>query len=258
MPRHFRLTALCLVLLASCAHAVPPLEPPSRAVLAERAFVSDRKPTPAETFSYTPIEGSYFGVSGANGSALAGLLLGPIGVAGNILYMDAANRESGSQVIRLAAVNLADVLAGAVPELPRSAPDGDERFELAPAASLNFSSGGSYRVVCILNASLREQRWAASYVKEIDADFDPASASDTDKAIASLDSCLRDAHRLFREHVSGALAPFAARDVSYYSWSGDHLDLPTQVSQSALPGRVITSNTRVVQEIPPNRVLSIR
>jgi len=255
---------LLSVFLVSCAHALPPKALPQPGVPLERVFLSDRKPTQDETFSRTQINGSYFTVAGARGSLLAALAFGVVGVAGNVLYADAANRQHASAIgiAPLVGTNLAEVLGRSVPELPRDRPAGDEAYELTAAAELVFSGERAYRIICFLNAGLHgltgTPRWTSSYWDQVDADFDAGNPSDTDKAIASLDGCFRAAYRLFTDHLSNRLEPFSAKTVTVREPDGNQYTVALQISQSALPDRIIASDVRGVQEIPADRVSSIR
>jgi hypothetical protein len=251
-----------LVSLLGCAHALPPKALPEPAVPLERAFLSNRKPARGEMFSATPIDGSYFSVSGASGSLLAGLAFGAIGAVGNKLYVDAANREHASVVAPLVGTNLAEVLGRSVPDLPRDRADASEGYELAAAAEIVFSTARSYRMICFLNAALGgvtdAPRWTSSYWRQVDADFDAGDPSDTDKAIASLDGCFREAYRLFGDHLAGRLEPFASRELTVREPNGSQFTIQLKVSQSALPDRIIGSDVNGVQEIPADRVILMR
>jgi hypothetical protein len=89
---------LVSVSLFGCATIVPK-EPPAAA--SGDARVANRLPTDAEVYAATPLKNSYFGASGATGSAAVGVAFGVLGVLANVAYINSENSKRAAPLTDL-------------------------------------------------------------------------------------------------------------------------------------------------------------
>jgi hypothetical protein len=244
-----------VLVLAGCA--IQPKLPPT--VSSGPAFVADRKPTEMETDSSSTLPNTYFGATGASGSVAVGLLLGPLGVAANHAYIKSEHEKRSAPLGPLTSQDLGAILAASVPELSRGGADRADAYELVPAANLFFSSETRYGMACTITVRRKgPEEWSSRYSVPVDADYDTSRSTDTTDAVAALGPCLRAAHALFREHLSGSLA-FQPRDVAFRTADGkSSMSLTYLVATSQLPGRVIVNDAMGVVQFRRSGVAAIK
>lgn len=252
--RNLVLASACVLttFLASCM-SVTPKEPPAQASLMTRETIASRLPTDIEKYSGTSLPNSYFGVWGARGSLLAGLLLGPVGAIANSAYVQSTNSSRASALADLTSMNLADVLHTAVPGLSRAAAADTPGYDLIPAASLTFKDDKSFNLACIITAQAGtgSDAWRARYAVNPEAEFDRDDPLLKNKVSDALVPCFQEAYRLFRSHVSGTGGSFTVRSVDV----GFDLRLP--VSDAELPARVVGNDGIGLIEFRRSAVRSI-
>lgn len=258
-PAALLVTALASPLLSGCV-AAPALKQPPVATAPTGAFVSDTLPTGPQKYTYTNLDGTYFGASGGSGSAAVGLLLGPIGVAANVAHINSVNRQRVAPLGALTSQNLAGLLKQ---ELANAGADtATSGYKLTPAANVAFTSDTAYVLGCTITAELPAANgakpWAARYAIHVDGQFDSRHAADTDAAIAALAPCLRSAYGVFRQHVEARPGTFETRVVTIRTVQGRTLDQKLQVATAALPGKVLVNDFQGVAELRAADVVKVQ
>lgn len=247
-----------VVFLAGCVSA--PLQPkqvPITSASSASSVVANRLPTDAEKYSATGLKDTYFGVTGAKGSAAVGALFGVIGVLGNIAHINSENKDSASPLGELTSQNLAQTLTR---ELTAVAPAGStsSEYELVPSANLYFKDKTTYWLTCTITARQKTTSWQARYAIPLEGLFNSTNKLDTDNSIKSLGACLKSAYTLFAEHVDGKLAPFETKTVvsPRLDGKGDSYD-KLSIATSALPDRVIANDILGLIQLRKDQIKSI-
>ena len=254
---------LALAALGGCVSPPQPKQVPPDGAATNGSLVSDARPTSAQKYAATDLEGTYFGASGATGSLGVGLLLGPLGVAANVAYINSKNQEMARPLAPLTSQDLGAVLRREVPALADPGGRAPGAFRLTPAAQLFFTSDTTYRLTCTVTVELPQAAgappWAARYGVNVEGTFDSAAAGDTARATSALGPCLRDAHALFAEHVSGKLGAFETRTLTRRAFNGNGtFDQQVTVAVSGLPSKVLINDFLGVMQVHPGDVVRIK
>lgn len=240
--------------LAGCV-SVPPLkEAPVGAVSSRMSSVATRMPTGAEKYAATDLEGTYFGASGAKGSAAVGVMFGVIGVLGNIAHINAQNRDSAEPLTALTSMNLGDALKAQVETAEDAA-----GYELLPSAQLHFKDKQTYVMSCAITAKQRNGAWQARYSVPIEGERRSDAAADAESAKTAVGACLKDAHALFAGHVDGGIGSFEPRTVTLPRFDGKGtVDQVMQVHAASLPDRVVVQDFLGLSQLRKDMVVAIK
>lgn len=225
----------------------------------ETAIVPDRKPTDAEIWGATSIEGTHFTAFGAKGSVGVGILFGPLGVAANIAKIAKVNRERAlplSDLVQTDVVQLlktarqADIAENAAPvEMPAQTPAG-RTYELVPVIQLNFDSDTAFNVTCVLNATLPtggRKPWKGRYSVQMPGTYDTKAEGVQAAVKQVLPVCLSEANRLFTRHAKGGMV---ASDKPQPVPINGQLH-PNYVIEAELPDRIIIPTIFGLMQMPP-------
>lgn len=245
--------------LSGCASApLQPKQAPPAGATSASAEVAARLPTDAEKYSATGLKGTYFGVTGAKGSAAVGVLFGVVGVLGNIAHINSENRDSASPLGELTSQNLAQTLAGELGGVASPTTGASAEYELIPSANLYFKDKTTYWLTCTITVRQKATTWQARYAVPSEGVFKSTSKLDTDNAIKSLRPCLKSAYTLFAEHIDGKLAPFDARTVvsPRLDGKGDAHE-KFSIATSALPDRVIENDAFGLVQLRKDQIKTI-
>lgn len=195
---------MCGQAMAAAEATVPAGAPPSTS-----ARILTREPKNTDIAFGTRLEGTRVYVLGARGSLGVGLLLGPLGVAGNAAHVAKVNRSRGEQLDALVKTDVIGVLravreAGGAPEAASDVP----AFELLPSLSARFEDDTRFHVTCILQVSLAgegKREWRVRYGVEMPGVFDSQSPASVEAAAQTVTPCFTEANRLFTTHVAGGM-----------------------------------------------------
>src|SRR5437868_2686576 len=134
--KSLRYLALVLSIASTHAFAYSPKEPPPESERAAPVQVASRMPTDKEKFTLHSVPNSYFGINPARrGSAILGILLGPLGVAANMAYNDKEGSRQGSGLRDVLGLDLSAGLRAKLDSNPAGAPNTEaSHYELIPAA----------------------------------------------------------------------------------------------------------------------------
>lgn len=247
---------LALAFLAGCATPAPKESPPvADQAVTER--ILNRYPTDEEKFAIHAVPDSFFGAStSSRGSVAAGILLGPLGVAGNVAHVRSESERQAVPLKPLLAEDLRRVLAAQAPNAAlESAPLPPRLYALVPSAAVEFQSDEEFRLRCSLNVSLMEGTnvlWRSRYLVPVEGAFTHAAPQDVDKAKAELGPCFGRAYALFQQHKTNRLGSFKEYEVvAEYTF---HL----QLLEWALPDRIIASDPLGLFERRRSDVKSIK
>ena len=149
----YRFSFMCLAVLIVCGCAVvKPIGPPPNGSLPVRAYISPRLPTLTEKFgSATDIPNTYFGISGASGSLLVGLLLGPIGVLANTSYVQSQNEKLAPAFAVFTSLNLADALRDVNASIEIASTPKVSQCTLVQASRIFVLDDKRFLLTCMLN-----------------------------------------------------------------------------------------------------------
>jgi hypothetical protein len=254
-----RFVLCCIVgagFIVACAIAAPK-EPPPLSGQASSEHVLTRHPSDEEKWAGYSVPESYFGVTtSSRGSLLAGLLLGPLGVAANVASAKSESERQATPLKSLLSEDLRKALiaqaTNAVPDEAASIPR--RHFALIPSAALDFRSDEQFRLRCALNAALVEDGkvvWRSRYLLQVEGMFVRTAPEDVAKAASELGPCLGRAYVLFQKHKANQLGPFKE-----YSVKADY-NLNVPVLESVLPDRIIYSDHLGLFEYRKSDVRSI-
>lgn len=259
LRRHVATACALLSLPMVTLAGIVPKEPPVEAIRAAAAVVADRLPTDVEKWTATSIPGTYFGISGARGSLLAGLLLGAVGVAGNVIHIQGQNRSRAETVKSLTSLQLAEFLKQSVPELSGPIDTALPSYTLIPSAYFYFPTDTTYYVGCTLNAKFGATKkpgdkpsWHARYSTQVDQEISSESESN-DVTMNAIATCLQEAYRLFSAHVAGTLGSFNVRKIVM---GNSALKLP--VADGELPKRVVANDGTGIVEFRRSAVKEVK
>lgn len=232
--------ALIGILEGECGIAAPKEPPPAAAATAVE-LIPGRLPSEREKWAGYSVPDSSFGVTtSTRGSLLAGLLLGPVGVAVNVAQAKSESERQALPLKQLLSTDLRKALITLVPNASfAEVTTAGGYFTLVPSAALDFRSDDEFKLRCALNVALvddKKEIWQSRYLVQVEGLFVRNAPSDIDKAVAETGSCLEKAYSLFRRHKTNELGPF--KD---YSVRADY-NLSVPVLESALPDRVIYSD----------------
>jgi hypothetical protein len=218
-----------------------PKEPPPPAAATALEFIPGRLPSEREKWAGYSVPASSFGVTtSTRGSLLAGLLLGPVGVAVNVAQAMSESERQAVPLKQLLSTDLRKALGSLLPNASfAEAPTTGGHFTLVPSAALDFRSDDEFKLRCALNVALVDggkEIWQSRYLVQVEGLFVRNVPSDIDNAVAEAGSCLEKAYSLFRRHKTNELGPY--KD---YSVRADY-NLSVPVLESALPDRVIYSD----------------
>ena len=237
-----RVFMTCAVVFAAGCGTAPALkEPPAATDQALSERILSRYPSDQEKFAIYAVPDSFFGVStSSRGSVAAGLLLGPLGVAGNVAYVRSESERQMVPVKALLAEDLRKTLATQAPNAAAEAGALPARhYALVPSATVEFRSDDEFRLRCNLSVALMDggnEVWRARYLMQADGAFMHARSEDMAKATSELGTCLGRAYALFQSHKANRLGGFKEHEVvAEYTM---HL----QVLESALPERIIAAD----------------
>ena len=234
----------CLVLIGTlggeCGIAAPK-EPPPAAAATAAEFIPSRLASEREKWAGYSVPDSAFGVTtSTRGSLLAGLLLGPIGVAANVAQAKSESERQAVPLKQLLSTDLRKVLGTVVPNATYAeAPTDGRHFTLIPSAALDFRSDDEFKLRCALNVALVDggkEIWQSRYLVQVEGLFTRNTPSDIEKSVSETGPCLEKAYSLFRRHKTNKLGSFKE-----YSVRADY-NLSVPVLESALPDRVIYSD----------------
>lgn len=252
------LAALCAVLLAGCVTPLPFKEVPPASPPASSFFVSDTQPTSAQKYSYTSLEGTYFGSSGGSGSLAVGLMFGLVGVMANVAYTHSVNRKRAVPLAALTSQDLAKILNQQLSMISDTGVRSSQAFKLTPAANVAFNTDTAYELGCAVTAELPPDAgrpaWNARYAVAVNGVFDSSHGDDTTAASNALGPCLLEAYKLFKDHVEGKIGPFELRTITMHPAGGKDVVLPVQVAVSQLPARVIIHDYLGLNEMRASEV----
>lgn len=201
-----------------------------------------RHPSVEEKWAGYSVPDSYFGVTtSSRGSLLAGLLLGPVGVAANVASAKTESERQAEPLKALLSEDLRKMLMSQAPTaLPAEAASMPGRyFALVPSAALDFRSDDQFKLRCALNAALVDdgrELWRSRYLLQVEGTYARTTPEDVAKATSELGSCLGRAYALFQKHKANQLGPFKE-----YSVRADY-NLSVPVLESVLPDRIIYSD----------------
>ena len=214
--RHITAVLVTVAGLAATSAAmagVPHLLPLADAPAPDVARVLTRAPTDTDFGLGTRLKGTHFRVSGASGSIGVGLLLGPLGVAGNIAHVNEVNSTRAAPLLALSQIDVVQALRDA-----RQVPAGSEAaagtraYDLLPQVQIRFEDDTHFHVGCLLAASLAngdKRAWRARYAVELPGSYDSQSQTSIDAAGQLIAPCLVESLRLFNAHVAGGMLPGA-------------------------------------------------
>ena len=238
--RRFATVMAGLLAIGASATAAPKINTaPDGVPSSFRALAPDRPATDAEV-SATHIEGTDFGVLGARGSLGVGLLFGPLGVAGNVAHVQAANKERGAALGDLAKTDLRAMLRDErAQHAPRDAPEqGAANLEIVPVAVANFSSDTDFTLRCKITASYPaddNKPWRGRYSVPIDGAY-TTTAINLEETRAALRACFATAYGLYAGHVDGV---FNGGSVRTFHVEGIGSKLKGTIVDALLPDRVV-------------------
>lgn len=240
----------------ACAIAAPKESPPlSDQASMER--IPARHPSDEEKWAGYSVPDSYFGVTtSSQGSLLAGLLLGPIGVAANVANARSESERQAAPLKTLLSADLRKIFIGQAPNaLPGEAASTPGRyFALVPSAALDFRSDDQFKLRCALNAALIDDGrvlWRSRYLLQVEGTFIRTTPEDVARATSELGPCLGRAYALFGKHKANQLGQFKE-----YSVRADY-NLNVPVLESALPDRIIYSDHLGIFEYRKSDVRSV-
>jgi hypothetical protein len=248
---------LVSVALVGCATIVPK-EPPTAS--AGDIRVSTRMPADAEIHAATPLKNSYFGASGATGSAAVGVAFGVLGVLANVAYINSENAKRAAPLTELTSMNLGKLLEGNTPK-PLSAGGESSGYELVPSGQLIFRSPTTYVMACSITVHRKTpQVWQARYIVALDTLHDAEKAEDTARARASMPACLNTAQALFRDHISRTLGATEKKMLTMANPADPTKTFTYQqdIIVSALPGKVIVHDGLGLIQMRPSDVVEVK
>ena len=173
MTYRFFFTCLAVLIVGGCA-VVKPVGPPPNGSLPVRTHISPGLPTLTEKFgSATDIPNTYFGISGARGSLLVGLLPGRIGVLANASYVQSQNEKLAPAfaVFTSLDLDLADALRDVNTSMELASNPKVGQYTLVPASRIFVLDDKRFLLTCMLNVDYQhdtDMPWRTYY--EVNAD----------------------------------------------------------------------------------------
>lgn len=196
----------CSEVVAAAQAKIPAGAPASTA-----ARIVTREPKNTDFGLGTRLDGTRVYVWGAKGSLGVGLLLGPLGVAGNAAHVANVNRGRATQLGALVQTDVISLLRtvrqdGGAIEAASDVP----AYDLMPSLQLRFDGDTRFHVGCLIQASLAvpgKREWRVRYAVEMPGDYDSQSQSSVEAAAQAVTPCFTEANRLFTAHIAGGMLP---------------------------------------------------
>jgi hypothetical protein len=158
----------------------------------------------------TRLAGTRTYVAGGKGSLGVGLLLGPLGVAGNAAHVADVNRRRGSQLNDLVQTDVISVLQTVRQSdgAPEAAAD-EPAYDLLPSLQIRFDGDTRFHVGCLIQANLKtgKKEWRVRYAVELPGSYDSQSSDSVAAAARTVAPCFTEANRLFTAHIAGGMLP---------------------------------------------------
>ena len=197
----------------ACGHAiagVPYAKIPADTPASTAARVMTREHKNTDFGLGTRLAGTRTYVSGGKGSLGVGLLLGPLGVAGNAAHVGDVNRRRASQLNDLVRTDVVNVLQSVRQNGGAAEAAADvAAFDLLPSLQIRFDDDTRFHVGCLVQASLAsgKKAWRVRYAVELPGRFDSQSQDSVSVAAQAIVPCFTEANRLFAAHIAGGMLP---------------------------------------------------
>lgn len=246
--------------LIGCA-ANTPLRPPSElSKLSTKIKVSSTAPTYEQKITQHNFEGTYFGATTEKrGSLLAGLLLGPIGVAANTAYVKSAAKEGGTGLESVLSMNLARLLSSQLDEAQNASSSSSYEVEIVPAGNIHIKKNGNIQLNCVLHARVigqnaPESPWLSRYAVYGSTEYNYQNPNSQESIKEEIETCVRTALNYLQSDLRGEL--FAdARPATVKTIDGFSLSYP--LGKTTDSGEFIGTDMAGVVQLRRSGIVSI-
>jgi hypothetical protein len=202
------------VACGSATAGIPYAKIPAGAPSSATARVLTREHKNTDFGLGTRIVGTRTYVAGGRGSLGVGLLLGPLGVAGNAAHVAEVNRSRASQLNDLVQTDVVSVLQTVRQDSGASEAATDvPAYDLLPSLQIRFDGDTRFHVGCLIQANLKtgKKEWRVRYAVELPGSYDSQSPASVAAAGETVAPCFTEANRLFTAHIAGGMLPGAVQ-----------------------------------------------